>query len=169
MLGKIEGGEGGDRGWDGCMTPPTQWTWVWANARTWQSIGRPGVLQCTGSQRVRPDWVIERQAYGVSLGYVILLEVVPCPSPSRFTSGPWLILIKWKAFPQYLRVFVFKIVHYRAPGVRKLQVCLWLSHGLMTVTLESQLEVALFLHESFPLQCGQESPGNVVSSLLNIK
>ena len=28
-LGKIEGkGEGGDRGWDGWMASPTQWTWV---------------------------------------------------------------------------------------------------------------------------------------------
>ena len=25
-------GEGGDRGWDGWMTSPTQWTWVWANS-----------------------------------------------------------------------------------------------------------------------------------------
>ena len=55
-----------------------------------------------------------------------------------------LILIKWKAFPQYFWEFVFKIVHYKVPGVRKLQVCLWLSHGLMTVTPESQVEVALF-------------------------
>ena len=23
------GGEGDDRGWDGCMASPTQWTWVW--------------------------------------------------------------------------------------------------------------------------------------------
>ena len=26
------GGEEGDRGWDGWMAPPTQWTWVWANS-----------------------------------------------------------------------------------------------------------------------------------------
>ena len=25
-------GEGGYRGWDGWMAPPTQWTWVWANS-----------------------------------------------------------------------------------------------------------------------------------------
>ena len=28
MLGKIEGGEGEDRGWDGWMASLTQWTWV---------------------------------------------------------------------------------------------------------------------------------------------
>ena len=32
MLGKIEGRKRrGDRGWDGWMVSPTQWTWVWAN------------------------------------------------------------------------------------------------------------------------------------------
>ena len=29
------GGEGDDRGWDGWMTSPTLWTWVWANSRSW--------------------------------------------------------------------------------------------------------------------------------------
>ena len=27
-----EWGEGGNRGWDGWMASPTQWTWVWANS-----------------------------------------------------------------------------------------------------------------------------------------
>ena len=25
-------GEGGDRGWDGCIASLTQWTWIWANS-----------------------------------------------------------------------------------------------------------------------------------------
>ena len=29
------GGEGDDRGWDGWMASPTQWTWVWVNSRSW--------------------------------------------------------------------------------------------------------------------------------------
>ena len=34
MLGKIEGGkEGDDRGWDGWMASPTQWTWIVVNSR----------------------------------------------------------------------------------------------------------------------------------------
>ena len=28
------GGEGDDRGWDGCMASPTQQTWVWVNSRS---------------------------------------------------------------------------------------------------------------------------------------
>ena len=60
MLGKIEGGRyGDDRGWDGWMTSPTQWTWVWVNSRSWWWTGRPGVLQTTGLQRVGYDWVTE--------------------------------------------------------------------------------------------------------------
>ena len=56
---RIAGGEGDDRGWDGWMAPPTQWTWVWVNSGSWWWTGRPGVLQFTGSQRVGHDWVTE--------------------------------------------------------------------------------------------------------------
>ena len=50
------GGEGDDGGWDGCMASRTQWTWVWVDAGSWWWTGRPGVLQCMGSQRVGHDW-----------------------------------------------------------------------------------------------------------------
>ena len=46
MLGKTEGRRRrGDRGWDGWMASPTQWTWVWASSRSWWWTGKPGVLQ----------------------------------------------------------------------------------------------------------------------------
>ena len=50
------GGVGDDRGWDGCMASPTQWTWVWANSRRWWRTGKPGMLQSIGPQTVRHDW-----------------------------------------------------------------------------------------------------------------
>ena len=53
------GGEGDDRGWDGWMASPTQWTWVWVNSGSWWWTGRPGVLRFMGSQRVRHDWATE--------------------------------------------------------------------------------------------------------------
>ena len=53
------GGEGDNRGWDGWMAPPTQWTWVWVNPGSWWWTGRPGVLQSIGSQRVGNDWTTE--------------------------------------------------------------------------------------------------------------
>ena len=39
------GGEGDDRGWDGWMASPTQWTWVRVNSGSWWWTVRPGVLQ----------------------------------------------------------------------------------------------------------------------------
>ena len=53
------GGEGDNRGWDGCMASLTQWTWVWVNSGCWWWTGRPGMLRFMGSQRVRHDWVTE--------------------------------------------------------------------------------------------------------------
>ena len=53
------GGEGDDRRWDGWMSSPTQWTWVWVNSGSWRRTGRPGMLQSMGSQRARHDWVTE--------------------------------------------------------------------------------------------------------------
>ena len=29
------GGEGDDRGWDGCMASPSLWTWVWVSSGSW--------------------------------------------------------------------------------------------------------------------------------------
>ena len=60
MLWKIEGRRRrGDRGWDGWMGSPTQWTWLWVNSGSWRWRWRPGVLQSVGLQRVRHDWVTE--------------------------------------------------------------------------------------------------------------
>ena len=53
------GGEGDDRGWDGGMASPTQWTWVRINSGSWWWTGRPGVLQSMGLQRLRCDWMTE--------------------------------------------------------------------------------------------------------------
>ena len=33
------GGERDDRGWDGWMAPPIQWTWTWANSGKWWGTG----------------------------------------------------------------------------------------------------------------------------------
>ena len=48
------GGEGGNRGWDGWMVSPTQWTWVWANSgRQWRT-GKSGVYGVAKTQL--SDW-----------------------------------------------------------------------------------------------------------------
>ena len=53
------GGEGDDRGWDGWMASPTQWTWAWGNSGSWWWRGKPAELQSMGWQRVRHDWTTE--------------------------------------------------------------------------------------------------------------
>ena len=57
------GGEGDDRGWDGWMASPTQWTWIWVNSGIWWWTGRSGVLQSMGLQRVRHDWTELTDSY----------------------------------------------------------------------------------------------------------
>ena len=60
MLERLKaGGEGDDRGWDGWMTSPTQWPWVWVNSRHWWWIRKPDVLPVHGvskSQTWLSDW-----------------------------------------------------------------------------------------------------------------
>ena len=51
------GGEGDDRGWDGWMTLPTRWTWVWASSGSWWWTGKSGMLQSMGS--LGHDWAME--------------------------------------------------------------------------------------------------------------
>ena len=64
ILGKTEaGGEGDDRGWDGWMASPTQWTWIWASSRKWWKTGKAGVLQSMGLQRFGHDWATEKQQH----------------------------------------------------------------------------------------------------------
>ena len=56
---KKAGGEGNNRGWDGWVASPTQWTWVWVSSRGWWWTGKPGMLQSMRLQRVRHDWATE--------------------------------------------------------------------------------------------------------------
>ena len=64
MLGKIEARRSW---WNGWMASPTQWTWIWASSGRWWRTGKPGVLQCMGSQKVGHDWVTEQQQGTVNL------------------------------------------------------------------------------------------------------
>ena len=80
MLGKIKaGGEGDDRGWDGWMASPTQWTWVWVDSGSWWWTGRPGVLPFMGLQKVGHNWVTELNwtgGCGWAFGSTVVLQVI---------------------------------------------------------------------------------------------
>ena len=55
-------GEEGNQEWDGWMTSPTQWTWVWASSGRWLRTGKPRVLQSrvTKSQTWLSDWTTRK-------------------------------------------------------------------------------------------------------------
>jgi len=55
------GGKGDDRGWDGWMASPTQWTWIRVGSRNWWWTGRPGVLQFMGSESDTTEQLTETE------------------------------------------------------------------------------------------------------------
>ena len=70
--GRLRAGEGDDRGLDGWMASLTWWTWVWVNSGSWSWTRKPGVLQSTGLQRVRQDWVNWIEMIAVLTTYYVL-------------------------------------------------------------------------------------------------
>ena len=83
------GGEGDDRGWDGWMASPTQWTWVWVDSRSWWWTGKPGTLRFMGSQsRTRlSNWTELMVAPFLSFwGTSILFSLVAAPFPPTALS-----------------------------------------------------------------------------------
>ena len=63
-------GEGDDRGWDGWMASPTQWTWVWVSSGRWWRTREPGMLQSIGSQ----SWTWLRTTIWDRLSLDLLLQ-----------------------------------------------------------------------------------------------
>ena len=81
------GGERDDRGWDGWMALPTQWTWVCVNSGSWWWTGRPGVLRFMRSQRVRHDWATELNWYLNPRESSGLLELISAQQCWGFPGG----------------------------------------------------------------------------------
>ena len=82
--------EGDDRGWDGWMASPTQWTWVWVNSGNWWWTGRPGVLQSMGSQSWTwlSDWTeLCVSPYSKHLRCPGEQNKHPCPGGMRWGKG----------------------------------------------------------------------------------
>ena len=71
------GGEEDDREWDGWMTSPTQWTWLWVNSGSWWWTGRPGVLQSMGSQSQTrlSDWIDTDRWYHIVFVFLWLISL----------------------------------------------------------------------------------------------
>ena len=77
MLGEIKGRRRrGDRGWDGWMASPTQWTQALANSGSWWRTEKPAVHAVTKSWIPLIDWK-QQQANPWSMALII------------FTPKPW--------------------------------------------------------------------------------
>ena len=89
------GGAGDDRGWDGWMTSPTRWKWVWVSSRSWWWTRKPGVLQSTGSQRVGHNWVTELNWTELKNIYVLKMNILRhcCIDSSRWDKNRWIYCV----------------------------------------------------------------------------
>ena len=72
--------DGDDRGWDGWMASPTQWTWVWASSRRWWRTGKPGVLQSMGGKELdSTEWLNNMGLSCCMLDFSLHLHGLSCP------------------------------------------------------------------------------------------
>ena len=92
------GGEGDDRGWDGWMASPTQWTWVRASSGSWWWTGKPGILQSMGSQEVGHDWATDLNWTDVNRTYPY--PVLPAQYSPKFPSPPALLSQQLRQHPR---------------------------------------------------------------------
>ena len=55
---RLKAGEGDNRGWDGSMTSPTQWTWVWVNSELVmdREANREAVHGAVNSETQLSEW-----------------------------------------------------------------------------------------------------------------
>ena len=84
MLGRLKGGgEGDDRGWDGWMASPTQWTWAWASSGRWLRTGK--LACCSPWGHKESDCETEQQHAFFSLldCHMPLCQALPICSGSR--------------------------------------------------------------------------------------
>ena len=106
MLGKIEGRRRRvSSGQDSWMASLTQGMWVWACSRRWWRIGKLGILQFTGSQRVRHHWVTEQQQHvSVAQNFIRVLM------KSFFVLPP---IYDFLSSPVFNSFFFFLSPHYK--------------------------------------------------------
>ena len=84
---RLGAGEGDDRGWDGRMVSPTQWTWVWVDSGSWWWTGRPGVLLFMGSQRVGHNWETELTWMSSEIGLIMMETGMHGRKQNETTNG----------------------------------------------------------------------------------
>ena len=111
-------GEGGDRGWDVLMASLTQWAWDWLNSRRQWRIGKPGVVQSMGLQRVGHYWATENNKNPINNNWHFIVEYIwisPmsiwCPCIIKYCTyflGLWCGLKSWKQSLTNSKLFTVK-------------------------------------------------------------
>ena len=91
VLGKTEGRqEVDDRRWDCWMASLTPWAWIWASSRNCWWIGKPGVLQSMGLQKVGHNWATELNHHDnrqLSLWNIYHMTIKKLPSIFHFLNS----------------------------------------------------------------------------------
>ena len=93
------GGEGDDRGWDGWMASPTQWTGVWAGSGSWWWTGRPDVLMGSQSWTRLSEWTELRIIKYLSNTCKPLSQCLAHSSTCHMAGMSWVIQWSMKRLP----------------------------------------------------------------------
>ena len=102
------GGVGDDRGWDGWLASPTQWTWVWVNSGGGEGQGGQA---CCGSWGCKEsdmtEWLNWTESFSTALHLVF-------PSDWQEGKRPSLNLLPWRVLmtfcPSLIRRFGSKLM-----------------------------------------------------------
>ena len=105
MLGGIGGRrKRDDRGWDGWMASPTQWTWIWVNYRSWWWTREAWHAAFHGVAKSRTrlsdwtelnhKWVLNfvRGFFGIYWDLPLVFNLSIC----KYCVSHWLICIYWR-------------------------------------------------------------------------
>ena len=92
------GGKRDDRGWDGWMASPTQWTWVWMNSKSWWWTGRPraAIHGVAKSQTWLIDWTELKLMWTIFFQEISEIFI--------FNSFPWFFSYVYTWILQFFRM-----------------------------------------------------------------
>ena len=97
-------GEGDDRGWDGWMASPTQWTWTWANSGRCWGTGNLSYCSPWGQEELDTTWWLNNN------DNMLQKEILPWMflgfSSVQLLSCVWLFATSWTAACQASLSFI---------------------------------------------------------------
>ena len=110
----LKAGEGDDRGQDGWMASPAQWTWVWTKSRRWWRTGRLGMWKSMGvteSWAQLSDWTTNFIIQGLPRWHSCKEAACRCRRYRKYGLGPLVAKISWRRKWQPTLVFLLGKLH----------------------------------------------------------